>query len=60
VDDAGVVGRREPVGRLAEDVQRPVDRELALLVQDRDQRLALDQLHDEEGQLRPRSSSVSP
>jgi hypothetical protein len=33
-------------------VQRPVDRELALLVEDRDQRLALDQLHDEEGELR--------
>ena len=51
VHHPGPVRGGQPVGGLAEHVQRPVDRELALLVQDRDQRLALDELHDEEGQL---------
>jgi hypothetical protein len=51
VDDPGPVRGRQAVGALAEHVQRPVDGERALVVQDRDERLTLDELHDEEGQL---------
>ena len=51
VHDAGPVRGGQPVGGLAEDVQRPVDREPALVVQDRDERVALDELHDQERQL---------
>ena len=51
VHDAGPVRGRQPVGGLAEHVQRPVDGQRALVVQDRDQRLALDELHDQEGEL---------